>query len=214
MKKDIYILGVGHNTIVYIDLAEACGYRVAGLYHYNDDMSGETYHGYKVVGSFADLFKAESLEGMLFALSQGDNTYRAELFSRIINAGGGIPTLIHPSANVSRFARIGCGVAIHINAIVHPDTQIMDNTILSYNTTLTHSSSIGNNCFLAGGATIGAYTQVEDFVFIGQGALSVSNKVATIGTHAYIGARSLLTHSVPPNAVVAGSPAKVLRYID
>ena len=31
--KDIYILGVGCNTVVYIDLVESCGYRVVGLYH-------------------------------------------------------------------------------------------------------------------------------------------------------------------------------------
>ena len=30
MNKEIYILGIGHNTSVYIDLAEACGYEIKG----------------------------------------------------------------------------------------------------------------------------------------------------------------------------------------
>ena len=61
---------------------------------------------------------------------------------------------------------------------------------------------------------MGAYTNVEDFVFIGQGALSISAKVSKIGAYAYIGARSLLTKDVEPYSVMAGSPAKVLRYIN
>ena len=38
MKK-IYILGIGHNTPVYIELAENCGYQIEGLFHYNDKMN-------------------------------------------------------------------------------------------------------------------------------------------------------------------------------
>ena len=37
MNKDIYVLGIGHNTIVYIDLLEQCGYNILGLYNYADD---------------------------------------------------------------------------------------------------------------------------------------------------------------------------------
>ena len=39
--KNIYVLGIGHNTPVFVDLAEACGYTIAGLYHYNDDRTGQ-----------------------------------------------------------------------------------------------------------------------------------------------------------------------------
>ena len=40
-EKEIYALGIGHNTPVSIDLAESCGYKIAGLYHYNDTRTGE-----------------------------------------------------------------------------------------------------------------------------------------------------------------------------
>ena len=45
--KDIYVLGIGHNTPVFIDLAEICGYTIAGLYHYNDDRTGQVDHGFE-----------------------------------------------------------------------------------------------------------------------------------------------------------------------
>lgn len=209
--EDIYILGVGHNTAVYIDLAEACGYNIKGLYHYNNERTGEIYFGYKIVGSFDDLYSRKSLQGMNFALSQGDNNIRSENFNKIILLGGSVPTLIHPSASVSKRAKLGKGVIVHINAVVHPDTTIGDNTVLSYNTGITHSSHIGKHCYFACSSLLGAYTIVEDYVFMGIGAKSISGKVKKIGHHAFIGANALLTKSVEPKSIMIGSPAHMYQ---
>lgn len=43
-SKGIYLLGVGHATPLFIELAAACGYHVAGLYHYNEERTGEKDH--------------------------------------------------------------------------------------------------------------------------------------------------------------------------
>lgn len=47
--NNIYLLGVGHATPLFIELAEACGYHVAGLYHYNEERTGETDHGFPIL---------------------------------------------------------------------------------------------------------------------------------------------------------------------
>lgn len=212
MKKKIYILGVGHNTPVFIDLALACGYTIGGLYHYNNERTGEIDHGMKILGSFEDLFSQESLSGISFLLSMGDNEIRTKLSERIISKGGNVPTIIHPSAVISTFATISpVGVYISPFTYVQADSCIGSNTVLLSHVNISHTTKIGNSCFVAGGATIGAYTTVGDFVFIGQGALSISSKVKRIGKHAYIGARSLLTHDIPDYAVVAGSPARMIK---
>ena len=213
--KRIYALGVGHNTPVFIDLAVAAGYEVAGLYHFNGERAGESDHGYPVLGSFDDLLSAPSLEGRRFMLTMGDNQIRAELSLRIREKGGEVPTIIHPTAVISRFASISSvGVYISPFTYVQADTAIDSNTVLLSHVNISHTTHIGKNCFIAGASVVGAYTNVGDNVFIGQGALSISGKVKSIGDGAYIGARSLLTQDVPPHAVVAGSPAKVLRFTD
>lgn len=211
--KDIYILGVGHNTPVFIDLAEACGYNVKGLYHYEKGRTGEFDHGYKILGTFDDLWSMPSLEGMCFALSQGDNSIRKDVFKKIISKRGEVPTLVHPKADVSRFAKLGKGSIVHVGTVVHPDVVIGDNTILSYNTSVTHSTQIGDNCYLALGAMIGAYIVIEDNVFIGIGANLISGKVDRVGHDSYIGAGALVTKPVEPYTVVAGFPAKVIKEL-
>ena len=47
---------------------------------------------------------------------------------------------------------------------------------------------------------------------IGSGATILSK--VTIGENAIVGAGSVVTKDVPANSIVAGNPAKVLRYID
>lgn len=209
-EKEIYALGIGHNTPVFIDLAEACGYKIAGLYHYNDTRIGEIDHGFEIIGSFDDLFARESLEGMNFMLTMGDNEIRAEVLAKILALGGNVPSMIHSTAVVSRFATISpVGVYISPFVYVQADTVVNQNTILLSHVNISHTCTIGRNCFIAGSSTIGAYTSVEDNVFVGQGVMTISGKVETIGHHAFLAARSLITKSVPPHATAIGQPAKI-----
>lgn len=214
MNKEIYALGIGHNTPVFIDLAMDCGYSIAGLYHYNNERTGENDHGFQIIGSFDDLFAQKDLTGKNFLLTMGDNNIRESLAKRITSLGGKVPTLIHPTAVISRFAQISPnGVYISAFSFVQADSIVGDNTVILSHVNISHTTTIGRSCFIAGGATIGAYTEVEDHVFIGQGSLSISAKVKKNGNNSYIGARSLLTKDIPENVVVAGSPAKILRYV-
>lgn len=53
--------------------------------------------------------------------------------------------------------------------------------------------------------------EIEDNVFIGTGAIIL--KGVRVGKGSVIGAGSVVTKDVPPNTVVAGNPAKILREI-
>lgn len=212
-NNQIYILGVGHNTEVYIDLAETIGYTVAGLYHYNDERTAETVHGIPILDSTTNLFKNETLEGMQFALSMGDNKIRATLARQIRCKGGILPTLIHPTAVVSKYAIIAESVVIHANSVIQAGASIGKDTIISYNASLSHNSSIGNSCYQAFGSTIGAFVSIQDYVLIGQGSAIISGKIDYIGENSIIGAGSVVTKNVEANCIVAGNPAKVIKTL-
>src|SRR5277367_5828600 len=55
-------------------------------------------------------------------------------------------------------------------------------------------------------------TVVKKGASIGSGATILSN--ITVGENAIVGAGSVVTKDVPANGIVAGNPAKVLRYIE
>ena len=54
-------------------------------------------------------------------------------------------------------------------------------------------------------------TLVKRGASIGSGTTVLSNVI--IGEHAIVGAGSVVTHDVPPYAIAAGNPARVLRYM-
>jgi acetyltransferase-like isoleucine patch superfamily enzyme len=54
-------------------------------------------------------------------------------------------------------------------------------------------------------------TTVKQGASIGSGATILSN--LTVGENSIVGAGSVVTKDVPPSAIVAGNPAKLLRYI-
>lgn len=208
--KEIFILGVGHNTPVYIDLVEACGYTVAGLYHYDEELVGTDIHGYQIIGSNKDLFSQLSLAGANFALSMGDNSLRLQLADKIRNLGGYIPRLIHPSSIIQKFVTLEEGVIIHANCVVQSDAFIGHDTVISYNVGISHNTKIDFGCYIACQSIIGAYVNIKTGTLIGVGCTVASGKVSHIGPNAIVGAGSVVTKPVEENAIVVGNPARLL----
>lgn len=211
INKDIFILGVGHNTPIYIDLAELLDYHIIGLYHYEIGKTGNFLYDHPIIGANEDLFAEKDLSGKNFALSMGNNAIRVKLAKEIRKRGGIIPTLIHPTAVVSKYAKISDGVVVHANSVVQADVEIMQDSVISFNVGITHNSTIEKGCYIAGQTIIGAYVHIKENVFIGMGSVIVSNKVPIIGQNAIIGAGSVVVKSVKENTIVMGNPAVELK---
>lgn len=209
--KEIFVLGIGGSTPVFIDIAEACDYKIAGLYHYNDERTGENDHGYPILGSFEDLYQSD-IKGKMFLLSQGDMKIREEVTNKIKQLGGLIPTLVHPTSVISKYAKISEeGVVIGANCIVQADSVIKSNAVLRDMALVCHQTTIGNYCFVGPKALVGAHIVVENFAFIGQDTLLVSGKVGTMGANSLLGAGAVLTKELPANVVAVGNPARVIK---
>jgi serine O-acetyltransferase len=74
---------------------------------------------------------------------------------------------------------------------------------------------IGNNCEISHHVTIGGrggfyeVPAIGNDVFIGAGATILGP--VKIGDGAIIGAHALVLHDVPPHAVAAGNPARIIK---
>ncbi|WP_238884687.1 serine O-acetyltransferase [Clostridium sp. YIM B02551] len=75
---------------------------------------------------------------------------------------------------------------------------------------------IGDYCVISQQVTIGGRSGIKEVpiignnVYIGAGAKILGN--ITIGNNAIIGANSVVIKDVPENAVVAGVPAKIIKF--
>ena len=124
-----------------------------------------------------------------------------------------MPTLIHPSAIVSKYSQLAKGVVIHANSVIQANAIIRQNTVVSHNVSVSHDSEIGISCYLAANSVVGAFIEIKDFVFVGQSAVIVSGKLDYIGHDSIVGAGSVVIQNIEPYSVVAGNPAKLIKKI-
>jgi serine O-acetyltransferase len=113
-------------------------------------------------------------------------------------------------------AEIATGIQISAAADVGPGLYVPHT-----GTTVVGSGSvIGRDCTLCHGLTLGhrgggkdarnGSPVIDDRVYIGPGSAVIGP--VRVGSDAVIGVGAVVTRSVPPRAVVAGNPARVLSY--
>lgn len=209
--REIYALGVGHSTPLFIEIAEAAGWHVAGLYHYNNERTGEEDHGFKILGSFDELYCKE-IKGQYFLPTMGDMNIRRDVINNLIKRGGIIPTIIHPSVHISRFAKISNqGVVIGDRVELQSDVTIEDNVIIRSDVTICHNTTIKEDVFVGPKALVGAYITIDELAYIGQGSILISGKAEHIGANTLVGAGAMVTKPLPANVIAIGSPARVVK---
>jgi len=123
--------------------------------------------------------------------------------------------------------KIGAFVEIQKNASVGKNCKVSSHSFICEGVTIEDDVFIGHGVMFINDsfprATSGGALQTEadwkvertivsNGASIGSGATILSK--VTIGKHALVGAGSVVTRDVPANAVVAGNPARVLRYLD
>jgi acetyltransferase-like isoleucine patch superfamily enzyme len=139
--------------------------------------------------------------------------------SRYINLYGceiGDETKIGAFVEIQKNAKVGRCCKISSHTFICEGVVIEDGVFIGHGVTFTNDS-YPRATAADGKLQTEADWKVERTVVrrgasIGSGATILSE--TCIGENAIVGAGSVVTKDVPPNAIVAGNPAKVLRYIE
>jgi sugar O-acyltransferase (sialic acid O-acetyltransferase NeuD family) len=217
-RQQLIILGTGGTCLDILDTVldlngagNGPGFDCIGFLDDNPALWGSTIQGVPVLGSLAS---ASQLRDCVFVNGIGNPsnyTRREAMVDRTGIAIERFATLIHPTASVSRTARIGRGVVIFQYVTVTSNVRIGNHVVILPNTVVSHDDQIADFTCVAGGVKISGGVRVGRGCYLGTGCALIGG--IEVGDGALVGMGSVVIRSVPPNVVVAGNPARFLRHV-
>jgi maltose O-acetyltransferase len=178
-------------------------------------LAGETYKSGGDPELDADTLRAHLLMEQFNATGVGDGDRRAALLDDLLGAIDE-GTVIRPPFHVDYGYQIEVGANCYINfGVTALDTgriTIGDNVLIGPNVMLLTPTHPLDPDLRKAKWQAAEPIAIGDNVWIGGGAIVCPG--VTIGENAVIGAGSVVTRDIPPNAVAAGSPARVIRIVE
>jgi len=213
MKK-IIIIGTSGSSIDILDTIQdinriAPQYECLGFLDDNAAQHGKEFLGCKVLGA---IHLAKDYPEAYFI--NGIGSTRTFLKKAAILQNTGIPldkfeTIVHPTASVSRSAKLGLGTVIFQNVTITTNVTIGNHVIILPNSVISHDDVIGDYTCIAGGVCISGGVRIGGSCYIGTNSSFIENIV--VGNNCLIGMGSTVLKDVEANSVMAGSPARIIR---
>lgn len=168
--KRLLIIGAGGHGKVVAEVAEDIGYEEIAFL---DDNALEA------IGKVSEIEKFKEQYRDVF-VGIGNNKLRGELIQELQDCNYAVPVLIHPSAYVSRTAKICLGTVVGPKSIVNANSHIGVGYIISVGSIVDHDAKIGDCCHVNAGTIVKAGGKVESFrkldvgeVVLGYGSTSL-----------------------------------------
>lgn len=180
--------------------------------HFATDGSGVIFGEWDVIARFLE----EHSESLIDFVVENDRRNSALPMLDIKN----INARIEPGVIIREKVEIGDNAVIMMGAVINIGAVIGEGTMIDMNVVVGGRGIIGKNCHIGAGTVIAGVIEppsakpvvVEDGVVIGANAVILEG--VRIKKGAVVAAGAVVTEDVPSNVVVAGTPAKKIKYID
>ena len=131
-----------------------------------------------------------------------------------------IKARIEPGAIIRDHVTIGDNAVIMMGAIINIGAVIGEGTMIDMGAVLGGRAIVGKNCHIGAGTVLAGVVEpasatpviIEDDVLIGANAVVLEG--VRVGKGAVVAAGAIVTKDVEPYSVVAGVPAKFVKYTD
>ncbi|MCC7341180.1 MAG: acetyltransferase [Bryobacterales bacterium] len=207
MSEPLLILGARRFALEVADIvSEIDGFHLAGFVENTDpERCREPLEGLPVhwVDDLA------SMANTHWAVCAFGSTTRRGFIDQAKAAGMRFATLIHPAARFSSKSSAGPGTLIWPGVVVSAYTVLGAHVLVNRGALIGHHTELGDGITVGPGANIAGACSIGSGSYIGMGSVIVDSM--RIGQGAVVAAGAVVTREVPPNVMVAGSPAVVVK---
>ena len=144
--------------------------------------------------------------GELVVNAIGDVAGRKKVAEILRENGASFVNLIHPTAFVSKFARLGEGVIICRGAGVSTGVELGDFVMVNASATVGHDAKVGAYSVISPHVSIGGFAEIGAGTFIGANASVAPRK--KIGRGSQISANSFAARDTGEEALIVGVPGR------
>ena len=200
----LVIVGAGGHAAVVAEAAELVG--VWEQICFVDDKYPELSNiiDLPVVGNFSAIPDLVN-DNAEFVIAIGNNRTRLKLHREIVEAGGRVVSVIHPSAVVSASATIEKGTVVMAQAAINARATVGAACIINTGATIDHDCRLESAVHISPGAHLAGGVSVGECSWVGIGASVVNNVL--IGSNSIVGAAAGVLKDVSADVTVVGTPA-------
>lgn len=207
LLQKIIIVGAGGHASSVANVAQSAGYDIVAFVDKNK--AGQNFMGRDVV---AECSAIESWFNFFLAIAIGDNFTRQHVYQDLNACCPTLkyPVLVHRSATISNYSKIGAGTIVMPGALVGPNSVVGKFCLLNTRSSIDHDTTMLDFSSLAPGAVTGGKVSIGLRSNVAIGATLING--VSIGDDTIVGANSLLNSNLPDNVVAYGHPAKIVRH--
>lgn len=208
MERILLIGGGAHCSSVIDTLNQQALFEPVGILDTFDKIGKEVL-GVPIIGEDSEMleFFQKGIKYAFISLgSVGDSRLRIKLKEKAEHIGFQFPTVIDPTAIVSKHVKIGAGTFIGKGAILNTNVYIGEHTIVNTGAIVEHDCRIGDFVHIAPGTTMSGSVSIGNNSHIGTNSAIIQN--INIGDNSIIGAGSVVIRDIASFRKAYGNPCK------
>lgn len=211
--QEIIILGAGGTGREVMEICEDIfgenpNYRIKGFLSDVLDVLENFDVPYPMLGTIKD-YKVQPEDKFILAI--GDVAGRRKVAESILERGGKFLTLIHPSAQVYRSAKIGEGVLIMPHAFVGANADVGNFCFINCHAGCGHDVKLGKFSEMAPYSAVAGGSKVGEECFFALHAVVAPKTV--LGNRVVVSQGSTIQKNQPDDKLIIGVPGKSFRKI-
>jgi sugar O-acyltransferase (sialic acid O-acetyltransferase NeuD family) len=206
MAPRLFILGAGGHGKVCAEVALAMDFYREIVFLDDEVPAGCKVLDFTVLGKISALARLREPGDQAF-IAIGDNRRRREVFE--FSRSCPVATLRHPSAIISRYAKIGDGVLLMPRVVVNAGASIGEGAIVNTGAIVEHDCQVAAFVHLSPGVCLAGGARVGEAAHLGVGAIVLPN--VAVGEGSIAGAGCVVNKDLPSDVVAVGLPARIIH---